>query len=1003
MTVRPRELAWRGRIDAAAFLFPVRDGVITEAEARRRVVALWAPGTTVYALDGGDLLALLPAPARAVRAEESAGTPLVPVAGGLLAAAPVPPAEAEHLSARAGGQAIVAAALVRGGAWEVVTLDAAARRVEPAAWLDLGGITADEEVLSLGAPPAPVVDALPPGEFDPRAAYGKVASDGPPAALSELLAALKDGGTSAGARRAAVWDAVSAAMVRLLHGLSARMQPPVITQGSDGQVGAERPESSSSAGGATRSAAADPWAWLRWGAARLAGLAGFGGLIGRKQADYVRKMLEMFERGDLEQALRHAIPLGGDADDLLKRLPPSLFAPRPRADLSLTPGGTPSSSAIGFSGDLHDHLRALYRRAFERLEREGRIDEAAFVLAELLQDTEGAVDFLEKHGRLGLAADMAEARGLPPGWVVRLRFLAGDLDRALAYARRTGAWADAVAQLERRGPAQSEQAQRLRLEWAASLARAGEYARAVDVAFSVPEARALVLGWMGRVVAGGGVPAAKMAALRLARFPEGDPAWRAEALALLESEDAATAPEREAFVVGIAPPQDWRVPGAGPVRRTLARAAARTVARDIAAGHLPLSRKALYENLLALAADPALKTDAVPFADLIAAAPGDVRHRSLRDLPPAAVSPRVLSAADSGLVVVHDAARLPTGRTLVALGERGVRLVAADGRTLREWPTVPAHRLVPADSGNVAVALARRGDLWRLTRLDLITGAATPWCDAADIPVFAPDCDGSVWMVALPSGGETQALTALDLQGPPDRLASLWRLPLENGQFKAIARTPTACVALTANLYPEPAPEVGPRAFRAHGAWQRWRLEMPSLTMRERTVWESVTEVVDFYGLLPLRESVRAAVASLDDPATVLSVITAVGAWPGPITKRLELHLHRPRPQVPSPPIGLDEGREDRSIPADPVAGGAWLADIRYPDGEPPRLDLLSLSGVKAGVATGEMLRLRLVAESAENLGARLFAGHLTVWDDRGRVLAFDLDTGDVCTDLRLR
>src|SRR5207247_1315275 len=95
----------------------------------------------------------------------------------------------------------------------------------------------------------------------------------------------------------------------------------------------------------------------------------------------------------------------------------------------------------------------------------------------------------------------------------------------------------------------------------------------------------------------------------------------------------------------------------------------------------------------------------------------------------------VIGEQDTGLLPVQDAAHLPSGRTLVALGEMGVRLLASDGRVIRDWATVPADRLVPADSGTVALALAQRGKLWRLTRLDLVTGAVTPWVDA-EIPVF---------------------------------------------------------------------------------------------------------------------------------------------------------------------------------------------------------------------------------------------------------------------------
>ena len=60
------------------------------------------------------------------------------------------------------------------------------------------------------------------------------------------------------------------------------------------------------------------------------------------------------------------------------------------------------------SPDLHGELRRLYREAFHRLESQDRVEEAAFLLAEGLHAHEEAVSFLERHGRLRLAA----AKGL---------------------------------------------------------------------------------------------------------------------------------------------------------------------------------------------------------------------------------------------------------------------------------------------------------------------------------------------------------------------------------------------------------------------------------------------------------------------------------------------------------------------------------------------------------------------------------------------------------------
>lgn len=987
----PRELVWRGCVDASAFWLPVGSGLLTEVEACRRVLSLWRPGVTVYALEGG-LLVVQPAPGRGIRTEEAPGTPLVRFAKGLLCAAPVIPSEARRLQelAASGQSGSDAVALVRGGNWEIVTLNAS-QMVDPAMWLDLGNAVVVSDALSLGAPPAPVVDVLQPVNFNPRTAYGKVATADPPSELAELVATLRGqaGAGKAGETRTNIGMALDGAFRRLAASLRSRMQPP--TFGRDGGA-------SSNAGGGVSHRPGEQSlalargeafeAWLHWRIARLAGLIGLGGLIGGKQAQYVRKMLDLFERGDLEQALRHAIPLGGEIDSALKRLPPSLFTPKPRTDLALRPGQTAAASSLGFSPDLHSHLNALYRQAFTRLEREGRIDEAAFVLAELLNSTEEAVNFLEKHRRLELAADMAEARGLHPGWVVRLRFLAGDTGRAVAFARRTGAWVEAISQLERR-PEHKQEACALRLEWAASLARAGEYSQAISAALPVAEARDLVREWMNRVIKGGGVPAARMYARRLALFPDTDDLWQTEAMTLLAGEDEVSAVERLAFISEITRPDTWTSPETVLLQRMLARVAVRTLARDTFRGVL---EPKLYDALLQTAADPVLKADAPKMREVLSAVPAALQHRVLRERSPAE-PPLVVAENDTGLVPVHDAAYLPSRRTLVALGEMGVRLLSPDGRTLREWTTVPAHRLVPADSGNVAVALARRGSLWRLTRLDLVTGAVTPWCDA-EIPVFAPDSDGSLWMVALPKGGGTEALAAIDLQGAPDRLASLWRTSLEEGRFVAIARSSSACMALTMHKRSERASFTMPSPLELTSEWQEWRFEMPSLTMRNRSHWEMVAKKGATAALDPWWQG------AVDPSATGTIVIRKVepsGAASIPSHTRLEL-----RRQGTS--FSLREYVEHHRVsPATPVVGGGWLVDIQYPgEGEPPRLVLLSLTDAKPDSDLRALTRLCVVMEGAKTIGARIFTGSLTVWDDRGRVLAFDLYNDCIHANLRV-
>src|SRR4029453_13573533 len=113
--------------------------------------------------------------------------------------------------------------------------------------------------------------------------------------------------------------------------------------------------------------------------------------------------------------------------------------------------------------------------------------------AELLRANDEAVAFLERHGKLRLAAELAEARGLPPGLVVRQWFVAGDMQRAIRIARRTQAFADAVWRLEKQSRFEAE---KLRIAWAESLAEGGNYASAVDVIWPIQPQRLRAREWM---------------------------------------------------------------------------------------------------------------------------------------------------------------------------------------------------------------------------------------------------------------------------------------------------------------------------------------------------------------------------------------------------------------------------------------------------------------------------------------------------------------------------
>jgi hypothetical protein len=733
--IRPRRHAHRGSVLAIGFVIDAE--LVGRAEARRRVLAVWRPGAVVH--DQLGALVVTGLPVVRVRAERGPGAPIVDQHG-VPAALPLDADEAAQL---AGPDAI---AVARGGAARRWPLPPE-RAVDVAGWIDLDEF-AVAEVAALAAPPIAV--AVPAaGPSDLRALTGVAAADAGAADVAAMLARVRSG--SAAPRAPSRWR-------RLLRWLLERLVRAAERGGA--AAGAALPEAAS-AGAASEAApagAALPGAaaagatpadvagarkpsWLDRLRVRLVKAlwhSRLGALLGRRHADYLRRLLELFDRGELDEALRRAIPIGGGGDPE-KPLP--LGTPRPRDDLRLRlepPVGPAASLPLG--DDALSVIRARYRTAAERLERAGRIDEAAFVLADLLSDVAAAIALLERHQRFALAARLAAARGLAPGLVVRLWFLARDRQRAIDCARRHRAWGDAIARLERDGPGGGDA---LRLVWADHLADAGDFAQAVDVAWPVAAARRLIEGWIDRGLAAG-APAARLLIKKLVVAPASLPAVAPAIRAVIDDRDPDAARWRHALIEELiaAPP--------GPELRALARPALRALVRDSAERHV-VDGDLLRRRLLELADDAALRAD-----QPVIAAPTEPARPAPATTPGFEIG---WAAADAGALPVHDAAELPDGRLVLALGELGVRIVGRDGRTTAHIDQ-PAFQLVMSDLGTRALALAPRGHVQRVARLDLLQRRGAHWCDVM-LDSAAHSFDGDVWIAA-----HGRSVVAVDTTAP---------------------------------------------------------------------------------------------------------------------------------------------------------------------------------------------------------------------------------------------
>lgn len=968
---RPRAHVHRGSVEAVALWFD--PALLGEAEARRRVLAAWTPGVGVFSLAGGFLLRL-PAPRR-MDCGSAPGLPFT-LEDGVLCSTPLSASERERLAPPVGS-----AVLVRAGKAQACPLGPQ-QRVDVSAWLDVSGwdVVAVE---GLGAPPPPVPELIP-VEAPTRASFGLGAAAPEAEAMRARMegrpvpAGLEEPRQPGLFERLRAWwrgaprrpgqATVDAGGAPARKSLLQRFGEWWSGRGGEASTTASSSASASASGGGAMSAPASPSWFGRLVSSFLGALAGpsrgsgsstagdaasgsaasggaasggqrppsgpglfsrltdwllsstpLGEMLGRRKAEYVRKLFDLFDGGNLDEALRYAVPLAKEGD-LSEQARVSLGLPGPREGLSITSSqGGGAGSYFGSSTSVYEALRERYRAAFKKLEREGRIEEAAFVLAELLHESEEAVSFLERHERFQLAAEVAEGRNLAPGLVVRQWVLAGNVARAVDIARRTGAFADAVARLGRTHPAE---ARALRLRWGEVLAEAGDYARAVEVVWPLEDARPLTRPWLERGVEAGGVSGALMLARMLAAFPERFEWIRTRALVLLDGGDAEGAPARQAFAEALALALVVEGSKDAEPGRVLLRPAVRAMLRDRAAGHVTLKPREL-EHLVHVSGDSVLR------ADLPTLPPQPERAGFASD---GTSRVDVFGAGEGGPWPLYDVVPLSGGRLLVALGEAGARLITRDGRCVAHFD-VPAFSLVLSQHEDRALALAPRGTLKRVSRVDLVQRRAEPWCDLrAD--AFAPEYDGSLWFLAV-----EDTVMAVDALAPEPR--ALWRVSQLGGHVLAVAAGPS---------------ELSLAILKRDLELERWTYTLPDPRLRLRQTLPGG----------PV-DQVRCVSLRMDGE---LAVLAPEGVrWFGPVHPELLPQPHE------TELAGL-------------VLGGAWFAVV----GQPPE----GGASVRLYWREPRTLLAAFRFEGEHPVSARFLNGELVLFDEVGRLARVDVARGEV-------
>jgi hypothetical protein len=903
--IRPRKVAHKGRVEASGFLF--NTDLIGVAETRRRILSLWESGVQVFK-DGPNHFVRLPSTIR-VDCANSVATPLVQIEN-LLSALPLSQDEVENLHAPS--HSVV---FSKGGVACLTHLSLSSAE-SPEKWLDVGAFKV-VEVTSLGAAFAEPKVVGEPQPFDARAKL-----DGVPGEASELrdvIAAIQSAASGKSKR--------SGSAVHELRGWLGELIGRI--QWGIGQLG--RSQNAGTPGfttlhrpGSNQGSFSKANKWLTRVGLRLLHTSRLARVLGRRQAAYIGKMMDMFERGDLNEALKHAIPLG-DLSSLSDR--PALGVPSPRNNFSIFPWQAGSTRGIPLEHEVLAYLYQLYRASFNRLAAQNRIEEAAFVLAELLRANEEAVAFLERHGKLTLAAELAEARELPPGLVVRQWFIAGDIKRAVEIARRTQAFADAVLRLEKRND--YERAEDLRVVWAESLAEGGNYAGAVEVIWCLPPQRLRAREWMDRAIEVGGPVTARMLARKLTIAPDDFDDIRCRAMTFLEDESFEQQEMRAVFVETLCSGDSTRE------ARTLARVAARAVLCDAGQNTSTLTAKE-FARLVNFTGDGPLRTDVPPFPT-----------ESDESESPAQFS-IACQAADCGSMPIHDALFLPGGRMLVALGEVGARLLTRDGRTVTHFDR-PAEKLVISDNGDRAIALARRGEVWRLLRLDLIERRSEDWCDAP-IDAFAPSFDGSLWFL-----GAKGDFYAIDAQSK--RFEALWRVPEAGSRVLSVARSESACGFLTAS---SDLSDV-----------QQWIYQLPMLTLRSRTSPPKQSDNIVCMN--------RCVAFSPDGVYVDQSLYSVVDAESMNITPLPTLSLRVFEREVPK--LEFTVGNESCKPLVPEIYSGRVVSPVLAP--HVARVGVADLQSKK--------VTAQLVLAGANQVSTRLAENILTVADNLGRVIVVDL------------
>lgn len=490
--------------------------------------------------------------------------------------------------------------------------------------------------------------------------------------------------------------------------------------------------------------------------AKFAMLSGLSNRMKFRQEKYLDTMMKMFESGNLNEALKHAIPINGKEQAGQQ----AFGTPKPRDKLSFSEKIYGSGSTIYIDPKIQQDLERLYRQSFEKLNSENRIEEAAFVLIELLNNVTEGIEYLEKKNRLQQALDIAITKDADPNIIVRLCCLTEQWDKAIMIAKKHDAFANTIMLLKQQSPILAD---KLRLDWALTLAERGEWLAAIDAIWPLKDSRHLAQKWFEYAEKTEEFNA-NIIIKRLILQPESINLYQDE-IAQLQT-DPNRYEQRLAIATTIlAHRQDINK------LRPLLSSLINVMIFDMAQHKTSLTRADLI-RLIELTQDRALKID-------LPAQQFKVKTRQTLS------ESRTLHSVTCSMIghrVIYDAAPMRNGHYLLALGEAGIIIVNKMGQQLKHF-MIAAHHFVVSDNFNQILTLAKKDEhRYHIHKMDLATENVMS-LGYVQFDAYLSNFDGFHWTILI-----NNHIQVINVE---QTLKIIWQVDLDGYHVMQFSSTPT--------------------------------------------------------------------------------------------------------------------------------------------------------------------------------------------------------------------